>query len=76
MDATFAEACAAIIGARNVLAAPDDRAPYEADFWGQYQGEAATAQDEEELEIPPGRGELILLVEDETVIIEMNSRML
>ena len=42
----------------------------------QYQGEAATAQDEEELEIPPGRGELILLVEDETVIIEMNSRML
>ena len=41
MDATFAEACAAIIGARNVLAAPDDRAPYEADFWGQYQGEAA-----------------------------------
>ena len=42
----------------------------------QYQGETMTSREEEQREIPQGQGELILLVEDETVILEMNSRML
>jgi two-component system cell cycle sensor histidine kinase/response regulator CckA len=42
----------------------------------QYHGETSEIKNEEEEEIPQGQGQLILLVEDETVILEMNSRIL
>jgi two-component system, cell cycle sensor histidine kinase and response regulator CckA len=42
----------------------------------QYAGETAEVTRPEEQNIPTGQGELILLVEDETVILELNSRML
>ena len=41
MSASFAEAAAAIVGARHVVTAPADRAAYEADFWRQHRGMAA-----------------------------------
>ncbi len=42
----------------------------------QYSGKTEEVAHAEELIIPQGQGELILLVEDETVILEMNIRML
>ena len=42
----------------------------------QYLGDRGEARGEEMEDIPGGQGQLILLVEDETVILEMNSRIL
>jgi two-component system, cell cycle sensor histidine kinase and response regulator CckA len=42
----------------------------------QHHGDTGAAPNEEVEEIPQGQGQLILLVEDETVILEMNSRIL
>ncbi|MBU1567634.1 MAG: response regulator, partial [Proteobacteria bacterium] len=42
----------------------------------QYIGKAEEVARTQDLIIPQGQGELVLLVEDETVLMEMNSRML
>ncbi len=45
-------------------------------FLPQYSGETEDVERIQDLVVPQGQGELILLVEDETVILEMNTRML
>lgn len=41
MSVSFADAAAALVGARHVLSAAADRTAYEADFWHQHRGTAA-----------------------------------
>lgn len=41
MIGAFAEAAAAVLGDRHVVAAPADRAAFEVDFWHQHRGTAA-----------------------------------